>query len=518
MKTLRLTTLLIAGLCFGLVACSDGTNTDGKTVKSETVTPPTMKMTTDVPPGQGPQARSGEGETRLGELEFEGDYVTEETAVKLREELKFQAAVQTYLWSFPIANIMSLRDGHRAVGIKNTAIPIFEDYLTPKTVIPTGNQSTIYAYNILTLDEEPMVLVVPPDVVGFIGDAWQRPQGDLGRPGPDKGKGGKYLLVPPGYEGKLPSKGYYVVPCATKNVFWLVRAFVYDGDTKATVQNLKQTKLYPLSNPDAPQEYLNASKLPAYCIPPRGYAYYELVAKALDEETVQVHDRVMMGMASIFGLEKGKPFDPDSKTRAMLVEAEKVAYAMNSTLSFESVSSTAPAYPDSDSQWEFCFQTDSPSFDAENRLELYERAAFTYQAMTGANAMVLKLRGKGSKYIFTSRDADGNHLNGSHSYTLNVPANVPAKDFWSVCVYDTKTRSIINTGRPMSAINSYMDLPVNADGSIDMYFGPTPPPQGEKSWVKTKSGEGFFMYFRFYGPLEPFYDKTWRPGEVQLIK
>ena len=124
------------------------------------------------------QAR--DGETRLGKLDFESDYVTEETAAKLREELQFQAAVQTYLWSFPIANVMSLRDGHRAVGIKNTAIPIFEDYLTPKTVLPTGNQSTIYAYNVLTLGEEPMVLVVPPDVVGFVGDAWQRPQGDLG--------------------------------------------------------------------------------------------------------------------------------------------------------------------------------------------------------------------------------------------------------------------------------------------------------------------------------------------------
>jgi hypothetical protein len=463
------------------------------------------------------QARGGEGETRLGKLEFESDYVTEETAVKLREELKFQAAVQTYLWSFPIANVMSVRSGHRAVGFSNMAIPIFENYLTPKTIIPTGNQTTIYAYNVLTLGDEPIVFVVPPDVVGFIGDAWQRPQGDVGRPGKDAGKGGKYLLLPPGYKGKVPSEGYYNVPCATKNLFWLVRAFVKDGDTKATVKNLKQTKLYPLSKPDAPQEYLNASRMQAaYCIPPHGLAYWEMLAKALDEETVQTHDRVMMGMASIFGLEKGKPFKPDAETRALLIEAEKVAYAMNSTLSFESVAPTAPAYRDS--QWEFCFQTQSPTFDAEHRLELYERSAFTHQAMTGANAMVLKLRGKGSKYIFTSRDADGKHLDGSNSYTLKVPEGIPADDFWSVCVYDTKTRSVIDTGRPMSALNSYMDLPVNEDGSIDMYFGPIPPSQGEKSWVKTKPGEGFFMYFRFYGPTEPFYDKSWKVNDVIKVK
>ncbi len=462
------------------------------------------------------QVRGGEGETRLGKIEFKGDYVTEETAAKLREELKFQAAVQTYLWSFPIANVMGLRDGHRAVGINNMAVPIFEDYLTPKTVIPTGNQTTIYAYNVLTLGDEPIVLVVPPDVVGFIGDAWQRPQGDVGRPGKDAGRGGKYLLLPPGYKGEIPSEGYYNVPCATKNLFWLVRAFVKDGDTAATIKNLKTTKLYPLSNPDAPQEYLNASKMPAHCIPPHGLAYWEMLAQALDEETVQTHDRVMMGMASIFGLEKGKPFKPDAETRALLIEAEKVGYAMNSTLSFESVAPTAPAYENS--QWEFCFQTQSPSFDAEHRLELYERAAFTHQAMTGANAMVLSLRGKGSKYIFTSRDANGDHLDGSNSYTLKVPPNIPAQDFWSVCVYDAKTRSVIDTDRPMSALNSYMDLPINKDGTIDLYFGPTPPVQGEKSWVKTKLGEGFFMYFRFYGPTEAFYDKSWKVNDVIKVK
>jgi hypothetical protein len=458
-------------------------------------------------------------ETRIGTLEFKGNYPTEDTAAMLREELKFQAATQTYLWSLPLATVMSVRDGHRAVGIHNFSIPIFEDYLTPKTVIPTGNQSTIYAYNVLTLDDEPIVLVVPPDVVGFIGDAWQRPQGDVGRPGKDKGKGGKYLIIPPGYKGELPAKeGAYdwAVPVATKNIWWLIRGFVNNGDTEATINNLKQIKIYPASQPDATQQYLNGSKMPAYCIPPRGYAYWELVAKALNEETVQDHDRAMMGMASILGLEKDKPFNPDAKTRTLLVEAETVAYAMNATLSFESVVPRAKAYDNR--EWEYCFLTDSPTFDQKHRLELYERSAFTHQAMTGANAMVLQLRGKGQKYMFTTRDAAGNHLNGSNSYTLNVPANVPAKDFWEVTVYDVKTRSILDTGRPKSAINSYVDLPVKKDGSADIHIGPNPPSSGEKGWIKTKPGEGFFIYFRFYGPLEPYYDKSWRPGDPELMK
>jgi hypothetical protein len=286
--------------------------------------------------------RSGDGDTRIGAIEFDGGYPTEATATKLREELRFQAAVQSFLWSFPVANVMALRDGHRKVGITNTAIPIFEDYLTPKTVVPTGNQSTVYAYNVMTLGTEPMVMEVIPDVVGFLADAWQRPQGDLGRPGADKGKGGNYLLVPPGYKGELPAEGYHVVRCATHNVFWLVRAFLKDGDNKAAAESLKQMKIYPLGKPETKQTYINGSDRPAYCIPPHGLAYWELVAKALNEETVQPHDRVMMGMATILGIEKGKPFAPDAETKALLIEAEKVAFAMATTLSFESVLAEAP--------------------------------------------------------------------------------------------------------------------------------------------------------------------------------
>lgn len=325
-------------------------------------------------------------------------------------------------------------------------------------------------------------------------------------------------MIPPGYKGELPKDGYYFEPCATKNVFWLLRGFVKDGDKEAAVKNLKQTKLYRLSNPDAKQEYVNVSKIHAYGLPPRGTAYYELIAKALNEETVQTHDRVMMGMATLLGIEKGIDFKPDQEMLKILEEAEKVAFAMQSTLSLKSVAPTAPAYPGTDSKWEFCFQTKSPSFDDVHHLELYERAAFTHQAMTGANAMVLNLRGKGSKYIFTSKDTEDKHLNGSNNYKLKLPANIPAKDFWSICVYNAKTRSILNTGRPMSAINSYMDLPVNKDGSIDVYFGPTPPTQGEQSWIKTNSEDGFFMYLRLYGPLEPFYDKSWQINNVELIK
>ncbi len=132
--------------------------------------------------------------------------------------------------------------------------------------------------------------------------------------------------------------------------------------------------------------------------------------------------------------------------------------------------------------------------------------------------MVLQLRGRGSKYLATFKDSTGTYLDGDHSYSLNVPADVPAADFWSVAVYDTATRSLIDNGEANSTRNSNMELQTNSDGSIDLYLGPNPPEGKEENWVRTLPGKGFFLYFRFYGPLEPFYDKTWRPGDVVRVE
>lgn len=456
--------------------------------------------------------------TRVGSLDFVHDYPTPETVERLREELKFQAAVQVYLWSVPFMDVVSLRDAHRSVGFETSTIPIFESFLTSETVVPTGNQETVYAYNAITLGDEPLVFEVVPNVVGFIADAWQRPVMDVGRPGPDKGEGGSYLIVPPGYEGDLPSSGYYIAEMPTRTMWWLVRGFSDDGTPEVPAQHLKGLRLYPLSAADDPpaQDFVNGSDNPAYCIPPRGFEYWERLADSVQDEIVQERDRALLGMASLIGIEKGVRFAPDEALREILDQAEKVGWAMCTSLSFASEVPRAKAYDNR--QWEYCFLTDSPSFDAESHLELYKRTAFAYQAMTGAFAMVLQLRGRGSKYLATFKDSTGTYLDGDHSYSLNVPADVPAADFWSVAVYDTATRSLIDNGEANSTRNSNMELQTNSDGSIDLYLGPNPPEGKEENWVRTLPGKGFFLYFRFYGPLEPFYDKTWRPGDVVRVE
>jgi hypothetical protein len=251
-------------------------------------------------------------------------------------------------------------------------------------------------------------------------------------------------------------------------------------------------------------------------IPPRGYAYWERIAKVLTEEPVQERDRAMMGMAAHIGIQNGKQFDPDSRTIKILIESEKAAWAMNTALGFDTRIPGAKTYKDR--HWEYVFLTKSPVFDAKTYLELYPRNAFMYQAMTGANSMLIAKVGAGSQYLTNFRDKNGKYLDGSKNYKMTVPANVPINNFWSVAIYDTETRSLINTGRPSATRNSTMKLKKNGDGSIDLYFGPTKPSQGEANWVKTNAGKGFYMYFRFYGPLEPYFDRSWKLNDPELIK
>ena len=261
--------------------------------------------------------------------------------------------------------------------------------------------------------------------------------------------------------------------------------------------------------------FLNLSTNYANSIPPDGFEYWEKLAGYVQDEVVQERDRAHMGMASLIGIEKGKSFAPDDPMRATLQEAVVVGRAMAATLVFDSELSRARAYEDR--KWEYCFLTDSPSFDAKSHLELYERTAFAHQAMTGAFAMVLELRGKGSKYIAAFRGADGEHLDGARNYRLSLPADVPAEEFWSVAVYDPATRSLLDNGDPVSARNSKMSLNTNDDGSTDMFIGPDSPAGKENNWIRTIPGKGFFVYLRFYGPHESFYDKTWRPGDLTPI-
>jgi hypothetical protein len=179
----------------------------------------------------------------------------------------------------------------------------------------------------------------------------------------------------------------------------------------------------------------------------------------VDEEPAEVFTPLERAHMQSIGIEMGKPFAPDEKRRALLAEAARVAAAIARANSF----------------------------------------AF----------------GAGSQYVWAYRDADGEFLDGAKSYRLRVPANVPMNNFWSVVVYDALSRSELRNGQPLPSVSQYTDPKVNDDGTVDIFFSPEMPEGPERNWVETVPGRGWFPIFRLYGPLEPFYDKTWKLNDIE---
>ena len=441
----------------------------------------------------------------------------------MHQELKFQSAVQIALWAQPMVAVGIAKKGMEDVGIKNTTISIAEQRASSDNVIYTANQETVYAYGFTEIGDEPMVFTIAPKTLGFLADAWQRPIEDLGLTGPDEGKGGKYILIPPGYEGEAPksSEGVFVYQSPTKTVFWLQRAFITADETEADAVNALKTysKIYPLSQEgkNLEQHFVNQSVTPFHAVTNnKGMEFWNMLNKMVQLEPVQERDLAMMGLAKTIGIVKGEAFEPDEALQKILIKATETAKNMMMAMGFDAQNDIKTW---KGLQWESAFQTESPFFDGAGHTETHERAAFTYQAMTGAKSMVAKMVGKGSQYQLSAKDGEGNFLNGSHTYKLTVPPNVPINNYWSICVYDVKIRSLIKNGTAKSSTGSHLDIDVNEDGSVDLYFGPEKPEGVEETnFVLTNKNEGWFTYFRFYGPEEAYFDKTWTPNDFEKIK
>jgi hypothetical protein len=461
-------------------------------------------------------------ETR-GDFALEGGYPDTGSVGALYDELDFQRAVQAYIWAVPAVEMEVLTEGlEHDLGLSLTTVGVFENFLDATTLVATGNGETIYAFgNIDTSQSGPVVIEVPPAVLGFAMSGWQQPLEDIGPLGPDKGKGGKFLFLPPGFDQE-PPPGHFVVRSDTYLLNWLVRGFVQDGDTEPAVRAIKTMRVYPLADAadPPPTQFVNVSGRKATLVPVgenlSGFAYFEKLARFVEREPVREQDKQFLGMLAGLGIEKGKPFSPDDRTKGILTRAARVGQAMTAALSFDSRNPTKLRWPGT-SQWEELLQTEHPDFVNPNYVELDGRAALYYQAAGASKNILLDVVGAGSKYAATFKDSNGNWLDGSRNYRLRVPSNPPVKDFWSVVVYDAETRSMIATDQKVSSRNSYQQLAANDDGSVDLYFGPGAPEGKEDQWVQTNPGIGFFLYFRWYGPLEPYFDKTWKLGDVEPI-
>ena len=344
-----------------------------------------------------------------------------------------------------------------------------------------------------------------------------------GPPGPDRGQGGKYLILPPDHESDVPD-GYFVARSTSYVNLMCLRGFVVDGSTEPASQMFRNgVKIYPLDRVASPPptEFINGSGLVYNTIHPNTFEFYEELHRVIDREPVAIIDPETRGLLAAIGIRKGKPFEPDEHTREILTDAVAVANATARTLFFQT--NAADNFLYEGSYWkrgffgrDYQFLLDGEEGAGERNLDA--RTAVFYMATLNTPAMTMKMVGFGSQYAWSDRDGSGDYLDGAKSYRLTLPPNVPAKNFWSVVVYDPQTRSELQSDQPYPSKSSQTgDLVENSDGSIDLYFGPKAPEGLESNWVQTVPGKGWFTLLRLYGPLDPWFDQTWRPGEFELI-
>ena len=452
----------------------------------------------------------------LAELQFPGGYPTAESSARLFDELDFQRAVQVYLWALPAMNIDAMRQGSEAAfGAGNHILPVWKDRLNTKTRVTTPNSDVVYAMSYLDLKDGPVVVEVPPKLQGMFDDFWHRPIADVGFVGPDKGEGGKYLLLPPDFKGDEP-KGFHTFRSPTYRVFLFWRGFLVDGKTDDAVKIIEQTRVYPLGKKDSAPAMVfpNASEKPANMLVTQDISYFENLKQFIDYEPVDREDFAMRGMMASLGMIKGQPFEPDERMQAILNRAADVAWKMASVQRYERNIPGTKRYEDR--QFDEPFIGGSEVFEGDTYLNLDARTAFFRFAYSSSPGMVVDMVGKGSKYPLTFKDADGNFLMGENSYKLNLPKGIPAENFWAVTLYDAPTAAGVDKpGQPIPSINSQGNLKYNDDGSIDLYFGPEPPQGAPPSnYIGTNQGEGYFVVIRLYSPGKAYFDKTWKPGDL----
>jgi hypothetical protein len=459
--------------------------------------------------------------TRIGTLKFSDGLPTPETVQKVYDNIDFARGVEAFLSGMPAASVYALCQGLEDVGAaKNKGVAITEDLMDARSLFLTANTTTVYVFFCVDLKDGPVVAQVPPGVLGPVDDAYFRYVTDVGFIGPDGGKGGKYLFVPPGYSGELPSAGYFVTKSLTNTNLVLYRAFVKDGDIAAAVKGVKDNaRVYPLSMEKGPPEttFIDFSGKQLNTIHANDFHFYEELNSVIQSEPGDAFDPEIVGLFSSIGIKKGKPFTPDARMKAILTDAVAVGNATARSMVFAPRDERAKFYPDR--QWTNGFIGNSYQFLNDGERMLDARTMFHYAATGITPAMADAKPGTGSAYAFAARDSTETYLDGSKTYNITLPSPVPVGQFWSFTVYDNQTRSMLETDQKLAGIDSNQPgIKKNADGSVTVWFSPKPPSGHEENWVQTMPGKGWNSLLRLYAPLEPWFDKTWKPGDFELVK
>lgn len=453
--------------------------------------------------------------------EYHLDVPTADAAAKLLEELMYQRAVQVYLWGLSAVGMRQYRVANAEAmggGPDDYKLGYLGSLMKSNLLHLTGNPDSMYVDYMFDTHNGPIVAEVPPTLPGLLDDMWEIPVIDVI---PKMSPSGKYLIVPPGWEGEAPKD--HVIARPNTYVSWMllrgnVERTESGPDTTAAVNELKtKLKIYPLTALDDPSarpklQYYDVSEMSIDRIPPEGFAYFERLAEVVTTEPPTQTDAIMMGFMKSIGMEPGKPFQPDDHIRAILERAADTGKAMARSVAFHGNDPERWHWPDR--KYAEAFMGGSPTFVSDGHTNHDARITFFYLACATSQLMASKTPGEGQAYPWVAKDAAGNILDGGKKYKMHLPANIPAKLYWSVTAYDNGTRSEIQNGTDFSRISSFTKPKVNADGGTDLFFGPEVPAGEEANWIKTVPGKGWFILFRLYGPEEPYFDLSWKPDDL----
>lgn len=481
---------------------------------------PEMKMTTDIPASI---TTPNVVQTSIGDLEFFDGVPTGSTTEKVYDYIDRARAVEVFLNAMPAVSMYQCIKGQADAGAKEShRVHLYEQLMDSTTMLLTGNTSTMYMFGALDLKKDgPTVIELPPGMLGVLDDAAFHYMVDLGVAGPDKGKGGKYLVLPPGYDGEVPD-GYFVVRSKTFRVWNFTRGYL-DKGIEAAVKNYKDNlKVYPLAKKNAPpaMEFINASGLEGVnTVLPNDDSYYEALNAVIQYEPVGFLGPEITGLIASIGIIKGKPFNPDERMRKILTDAAAIGNATSRAITFFPRDPGQPTYPDSDSAWLNVWADKNTTYMREGARLLDARVWFHYNCIVVSPAMAVTVPGKGSDYTIGALDSEHRPLDGSKTYRLHLPPDPPAKDFWAITIYDTQTRSQLQTDQQYPTVGSQDEgMRQNPDGSYDVYFSPEAPAGWEGNWLQTISGKSWFIALRMYGPEQAWIDQTWRPSEIELVE
>lgn len=448
---------------------------------------------------------------------FQGGFPSADQAQAARDEGDYQRAVIAYRFWYPTVSCEGIFNGNREKGIQdNKSIVILS--AGPRQIAFTANSDTPYGAGCLDVKDGPFVIEMPPGP--FIGLANSHHQSwilDMGLPGPDVGQGGKHLILPPDYQGKIP-QGYFAGKSPSNKVLIAIRALPKKGNVKEAIDSLRTIKIYPLATAAKPKLLtfvdITEQDMDGTCLRwEDNLQFWQKLHEIVNAEPLAKGFLPMYGELGVLGIEQGKPFSPDARMKRILETAAKTARDQLLVSAFASDRPDRFAWPDR--KWEWVgLVPDSAQFETKSGIDLEARDRWFAQAIVTSPAMFRRTKGAGSLYWLGHRDASGAYLDGGQTYRLTVPLPVPAGLFWSVTVYDAATRSEIKTAQDKAALRSLFELKDLANAkSVDLYFGPQAPAGQEGRWIQTTPGKGWFSYFRIYGPEKSVFDGAWKPGD-----